>query len=622
MSRLTLDLHPAQQDFLDSSAAYRGFVGGRGAGKALALDTPIPTLYGWSTMGLLCVGDVVFDEVGQPCSVVAVTEVMYKRPCYAVRFSDGSVITADTEHEWLTDTHASRKSAGRYKGTGRLGNRYQCERRSFATVKTTAEIATTMLYGNRELNHSIDVCQPLRCPNADLPIGPYTLGAWLGDGVSTYARITCADTEILDNIIMEGYGVELCKQISQAGEYAIFVPGKRRARDERTGQYTSEDGNLLVELRRLGVLGNKYIPAAYLRASIAQRWALLQGLMDTDGTASERGICEYCTTNKALAEGVFELCASLGIKATLREGRAKLYGKDCGPKYRVCFTAYTPVFRVARKAARQHIGGNQKNRQLRRYIESVTPVPSVPVRCIEVDSPSHLYLAGRTMIPTHNSYIGALDLLLRAQDDRLYGVYAPTYGMLKDSSWRSFLDMGRRLRFIKTVNLSDMRVVLGNGAEIIFRSVDNPERARGPNLSGAWLDEASLMDQEAYTIIIACLRERGEQGWLGATFTPRGRQHWTYEVFGVGKPNTALFHARTVDNPFLPPDFAATLRAQYPTQFARQELEGEFVELQGNVFRREWFRVIDAAPEGLRWVRYWDLAASINESADYCASVA
>ncbi len=220
------------------------------------------------------------------------------------------------------------------------------------------------------------------------------------------------------------------------------------------------------------------------------------------------------------------------------------------------------------------------------------------------------------------SWIGALDLLLRAQDDRLYGVYAPTFPMLRDSSWRSFLDMAGKLRFIRAINRSEMRMTLGNGAEVIFRSADDPDRARGPNLSGAWLDEASLMAPEIYTIVIASLRERGEQGWLSATFTPRGRQHWTYDVFGTGRPNTQLFHARTVDNPFLPADFAATLRAQYPSQFARQELEGEFVERAGNVFRREWFRIAESAPDNLHWARYWDLAASVRESADYTASIA
>lgn len=220
------------------------------------------------------------------------------------------------------------------------------------------------------------------------------------------------------------------------------------------------------------------------------------------------------------------------------------------------------------------------------------------------------------------SYIGALDLLLRVQDDRLYGVYAPTFPMLRDSSWRMFLDLADQLRFIRTINRTEMRVLLGNGAEVLFRSADDPDRARGPNLSGAWLDEASLMVPEIFTIVIGCLRERGQQGWLSATFTPRGRRHWTYAVFGAKQPNTALFHARTVDNPFLPEDFAATLRAQYPEQFARQELDGEFIELQGNVFRREWFRVVERALEELRWVRYWDLAVSVREAADYTASVA
>lgn len=220
------------------------------------------------------------------------------------------------------------------------------------------------------------------------------------------------------------------------------------------------------------------------------------------------------------------------------------------------------------------------------------------------------------------SFVGALDLLLRAKPQRLYGVYAPTYPMLRDSSWRSLLACGRRLKFLREINRSELRVTLGNGAEVLFRSVDDPERARGPNLSGAWLDEASLMAPEAYTIIIACLREGGEQGWLSATFTPKGKLHWTYDVFGTGRPNSALFTARTIDNPFLPAAFAETLRAQYPSQFAAQELDGAFLDPQGTVFRREWFRIAEKAPEGLSWARYWDLAASVKTTADYTASVA
>lgn len=223
------------------------------------------------------------------------------------------------------------------------------------------------------------------------------------------------------------------------------------------------------------------------------------------------------------------------------------------------------------------------------------------------------------------TWIGALDMLLRAMSGpapRLYAVYAPTYPMLHDSSWRALLDAGQRLRCIKVVNRSEMRLTLGNDAEIICRSVDDPERARGPNLSGAWLDEASLMKADAYSIVIASLREGGEQGWLSATFTPRGKSHWTYEIFGQGRQDIELFRCRTADNPFLPAGFADTVRGQYPAHFAQQELEGEFIDPPGAVFRREWFRVVEAAPDGLRWVRYWDLAASTKTTADYTASVA
>lgn len=222
------------------------------------------------------------------------------------------------------------------------------------------------------------------------------------------------------------------------------------------------------------------------------------------------------------------------------------------------------------------------------------------------------------------TYIGALDIMLRAMagQRRLYAVYAPTYPMLNDSSWRALLDAGQKLRCIKGINRSEMRLTLGNDAEIICRSVDDPERARGPNLSGAWLDEASLMKPDVYSIVIASLREAGQQGWLSATFTPKGKSHWTYEKFGQGGSDTELFKCRTRDNPFLAPDFEERVRSQYPAHFVQQELEGEFIDPPGAIFRREWFRIVETAPEGLRWVRYWDLAASTKQSADYTASVA
>lgn len=158
----------------------------------------------------------------------------------------------------------------------------------------------------------------------------------------------------------------------------------------------------------------------------------------------------------------------------------------------------------------------------------------------------------------------------------------------------------------------------------MFRSADNPERLRGPNLSGVWLDEASEMRHEAYLIAIACLREGGKQGWLSATFTPKGLAHWTYDVFATGRENTEIIRARTSANPFNPPGFEDTLRGQYTDGYAAQELLGEFVELGGTVAKREWFSIANVEPQCTRFIRGWDFAATPDDATgkgDYTVGV-
>ena len=143
----------------------------------------------------------------------------------------------------------------------------------------------------------------------------------------------------------------------------------------------------------------------------------------------------------------------------------------------------------------------------------------------------------------------------------------------------------------RSVRLSPYPTVrLSTGATVRFRTAEDPDKLRGPNLTGVWLDEASLMSEEAYKVAIACLREKGEQGWLSATFTPRGFGHWTYKVFGQAAPDTDIYHATTRENPFNPPDFAHKLSQQYGTGLrAAQELDGRFVSLEGAEWPPEYF---------------------------------
>src|SRR3990167_3873678 len=167
---------------------------GKKQGKALALDTPIPTPAGFLVMADIEVGDLVFDETGAPTKVVATSEVLTDRPSYLVMFSDGAHCYCDEEHEWVTWSL-------RAHGYGRY---------------TTREIAATI--GNRAdgaRNHSVDIAGHVACPEADLPIQPYTLGAWLGDGNTANAGFTCHDDDgptILEHIRSDGYAAIKGKQ--------------------------------------------------------------------------------------------------------------------------------------------------------------------------------------------------------------------------------------------------------------------------------------------------------------------------------------------------------------------------------------------------------------------------
>jgi deoxycytidine triphosphate deaminase len=360
-------------------------------GKALALDTPVPTPTGWRTMADLEPGDTVFDETGAPTPVVDTTPPMVGRPCREVTFSDGTRVVADSSHQWAT--------------IDKNGRRYG---RARVEVRTTDEVARSVR-ANGELNHHIPLAGPVQYPSRlDLPIEPYTLGAWLGDGTTTAAAITSVDDEILQQISGEGYPV---RRLSYAPHlYSIGATG--RTRDTRTGRF-KRNGTLSSQLRNLGMRDGKYVPRPYLEAGVGQRLSLLQGLMDTDGYVDDvAGRCEFTSVNEGLADSVVELAASLGFRPIKSEGRATLNGVDHGPKYRVKFTPDQPVFRLTRKLARQKAVGARYHRF--RAIDVVREVPSVPVRCIQVASPHGVFLVSRSFIPTHNSSLGRLGLLIHS----------------------------------------------------------------------------------------------------------------------------------------------------------------------------------------------------------------
>lgn len=338
--------------------------GARGGAKALDVRTMIPTPYGLKPLSAIHVGDDVLDECGQPCTV---SDSQWPRDrCYQLTFDDGTTLIAGAQHEWLTKTKSERAAQARRTDA------------PTGSLRTTEEIART-LYCGKEINHSIDVARPIQHPRRYFPIDPYVLGAWLGDGNSDDGAITTADDEMLTAILSCGYHVTT-----------------------HAARYHYDISNLKAQLRDLGVLNHKHVPSNYMLGSREQRLSLLQGLMDTDGTCARDGQASFTNCNKHLADAVYQLACSLGIKAYRTEGRAKLHGRDCGPVWRVTWTAAVPVFRLSRKA--QRLPKKTNVRQTRRLIVRCDPVPEVPLRCLTVASPSHLFLCTDAHIPTHNSH--------------------------------------------------------------------------------------------------------------------------------------------------------------------------------------------------------------------------
>ena len=506
----------------DEGGKVVGIFAKKGSGKALALDTPLPTPTGWITMGEVRIGDRVLGQDGKAARVTAATEVMHGRPCYEVEFSDGTVIVADAEHRWLTEDRRSVEATNNVKFGAATRTR---TRHAFPAVRTTAEIAATLRYGwNQRLNHAVANCRPLDLPDAALPIPPYTLGAWLGDGVSRRAQIACDDPEIL--ALIEAEGVQVTK-LTDRFMYSLRFPGVLN----QTGK-----------LRELGVLRNKHIPAMYLRASERQRRALLAGLLDTDGYCTKPrprkngaglkggGQVVLTLTSKRLADDARELISSLGYTSRACTKTVSGRSAETSTCYITSFTPGDVVFRLPRKAARQGAAA-WAGLSGRRFITDVRPVPSVPVRCIAVDNDDHLYLAGRTCIPTHNTVLlnciterltACLDVQLlqvnlgKHREDRRWAPLAAANALGRDQTARARYALQWVVNAIEARSKGgeDARVTPTPSTPLLVVKIDEIDQVASDQVCRELLDNiASKCRSEGVTLIFA--GQRATAQWMG-----------------------------------------------------------------------------------------------------------
>lgn len=321
--------------------------------KGLALDTPIPVPSGWSTMGDIKEGDLVFGSDGLPYSVVGKSHVHY-RDMYRITFDDTTQIECDDQHLWAVVTVQDK-------------NNHQV-------------IPTTELV---ERKHQVRVADPLDLIGQHLTLDPYLLGVWLGDGKRSSGEVT-KTPELFDLLAEMGY-----------------ESGKPYIKDGSACETRTILG-LRTKLRELGLLGNKTIPDHYLRANFDSRLALLRGLMDTDGTWNKtRNQAVFSTVDTKLCDQVYELVVSLGMRALRSTASRSGFGKQA-IEYIVSFTPHTyNPFKLPSKAKRVVLSSKWNCR--RRLITEIEYLGKGYSQCISVASPDNTYLCGESFVPTHNT---------------------------------------------------------------------------------------------------------------------------------------------------------------------------------------------------------------------------
>jgi PBSX family phage terminase large subunit len=166
-----------------------------------------------------------------------------------------------------------------------------------------------------------------------------------------------------------------------------------------------------------------------------------------------------------------------------------------------------------------------------------------------------------------------------ASDKKTVGmIVAPTYMMLRDSTLRTFNEIAEPA--IMSFNKQEMLAVMRGGHEIMFRSAEDPERLRGPNLNWLWIDEAGLTRERTWDVCIGRLRSGKEFGDIWITSTPSGKRHWLYSR----SQRMTVFKASTLDNPNVSEEWKQSLLEEYTGNFLRQEVYGEFVSYEGLVY--------------------------------------
>lgn len=398
-------LHAKQIAALEDEAKHRWLFWGNQGGKMLRADQPVLTPTGWVAIGALRVGDAVIAGDGTPTTVVGVFPQGVK-PMFRVTFDDGASVLAGDEHQWKVLTPEARfrrPTEARGDGYDRVAAGYGAW-----SVMTTGAMRTRWGAHPRPRRRcAIPVPNPVRMTPSPVLLDPYLMGVLLGDGGLTglTPNLTNADASLLADV-----------------RALLPAPCELRHADRISYRLASPRGHpnpVTAALRHYGLMGHgaatKFVPREYLVNDVAVRLAVLQGLMDTDGTVGASGSVSFTSISLQLATDVVALVRSLGGKAKITSRITTYTHRGTRHSGRRSYTVRirlprTRVFRLDRKQARCFDPVSTCDE---RVLRSIVPEGEGDAVCIAIAHPDATYVT-KEYIVTHNTTTGVLDLVLKA----------------------------------------------------------------------------------------------------------------------------------------------------------------------------------------------------------------
>ena len=324
-------------------------------------------------------GDILVGQNGQPTTVIKAHEIQLPKKAYSIEFSNGEVIRAGGEHLWTI-----RNQRGVRK-----------------TVDTDYIFDYMSKYKERVY---IDrVRKPLSGVDKDLPLDPYFLGLWLGDGGS-WQNVFCSEDEEIVNYVN-----------NWAVEHGGYIEKTKHQSSGKAITYRIKDTNLTDICVSLGIRksygehsGVKHIPDIYFEASYEQRLALLRGLMDTDGCHHSGGFCIFTQKEGRLCDDVVRLAKSLGWDVTITETHPGKLAKPNAKYYNIGISALDNPFELSKKAKKWK---RQTRMTDKVRIVSITEIEPIPMRCLTVDAEDGQFCIEYTYTVTHNTATGISAIL-------------------------------------------------------------------------------------------------------------------------------------------------------------------------------------------------------------------